>query len=143
MSLLDPIGFLIFAPTAIMLLLALQFGSGDYGWNSSQVIGLLCGSGGMFIVFCIWEYRKGDDAMIPWNIVRQQVVWASGLSYGLLMTGLVVVGIYTPLFLQSVIGLSPTMSAVYMLPAVFSQVLGIVVSGALGINKSPIYKTIG
>lgn len=128
----DLAGFALFAPASIMLLLALQFGSGDYGWSSSHVIGLFCGAGATALVFVFWERRKGEDAMIPLSMVRRRVVWTSCLNFGLLMTMVAVGSNFMPIYLQSVKGLSPTMSGVYLLASILSQLLFIIVSGALG-----------
>jgi hypothetical protein len=51
---LDLIGFVLFAPATIQLLLALDYGGNTYPWNSATVIGLFCGAGGTFVVFVIW-----------------------------------------------------------------------------------------
>lgn len=115
-----------------MLLLALQFGSGDYSWDSSEVIGLFCGAGATAIVFVFWERRMGDDAMIPLPMVRQTVVWASSLNFALLMLAVIVGSNFMPIYLQSVKALSPTMSGVYMLASILSQLIFIISSGALG-----------
>lgn len=127
----DLTGFALFAPASIMFLLALQWGAADYGWSSSQVIGLFCGAGATAIVFLVWEWRVGDNAMIPLNIIGQRVVWASCLNFALLMTTVIVGSNFMPIFLQSVRGLGPTMSGVYMLGAILSQTFFIIFSGAL------------
>ena len=128
----DLVGFALFAPASVMLLLALQFGSGSRGWSSSEVIGLFCGAGATAVAFVVWERRKGDDAMAPPSMVRRRVVWASCLNFGLLLTMVVVASSFLPIYLQSVKGLSPTMSGVYMLAGILTQLVFVIVSGALG-----------
>ncbi|KAK2612663.1 hypothetical protein QQS21_001280 [Conoideocrella luteorostrata] len=127
----DLVGFALFAPASIMLLLALSFGAGDYKWNSSQVIGLFCGAGVTAIVFVLWEHRMGNDAMIPLPMVRQRVVWASAMNFSLLMMSIIVGSTFMPIYLQSVKGLSPTMSGVYLLASIGPQIVFVIISGAL------------
>jgi hypothetical protein len=128
---LDLIGFAIFAPAAIQLLLALQYGGITFPWNSAQIIGLFCGAGGTFIVFLAWEYYKSDAAMIPFSMVRKKTVWASCLIYGLVMGQLFCLSFYLPIYFQGVKGASPTMSGVYILPGVLSHVFTSLSSGVL------------
>lgn len=127
----DLTGFVIFAPASIMILLALQWGAGDYGWNSSQVIGLFCGGGVLAILFVFWERHMGDDAMIPPSMVSLTVVWSSAMFFALLMVVVIVGSNFLPIYLQSIKGLSPTMSGVYMLASIISQLICILISGAL------------
>ena len=60
-------GFILFGPAAIQLFIALQLGGNQYAWNSSTVIGLFCGAGVMFIIWLIWDYHRGDEAMVPFS----------------------------------------------------------------------------
>ena len=129
---LDLIGFALFAPAAIQLLLALQYGGIKFAWNSAQIIGLFCGAGGTFIVFLAWDYYKGDAAMIPFSMVRKKIVWASCLTYGFFLGQLFCVSYYLPIYFQGVKGASPTMSGVYVLPSVLSHVFAAMASGMLG-----------
>jgi hypothetical protein len=129
---LDLIGFALFAPAAIQLLLALQYGGIKFAWNSAQIIGLFCGAGGTFIVFLAWDYYKGDAAMIPFSMARKRTVWASCLTYGFFLGQLFCVSYYLPIYFQGVKGVSPTMSGVYVLPSVLSHVFAAVASGMLG-----------
>jgi Fungal trichothecene efflux pump (TRI12) len=131
-SKLDLIGFAIFAPAAIQLMLALEYGGITFPWNSAQVIGLFCGAGGTFIIFLAWNYYKGDEAMIPFSMVRKRIVWASCLTYGLFMGQLFCVSYYLPIYFQGVKGASPTLSGVYVLPGVISHVISGISSGILG-----------
>jgi hypothetical protein len=129
---LDLVGFAIFAPAAIQLLLALQYGGNKFAWNSPQIIGLFCGAGGTFIAFLAWEYYKVDAAMIPFSMVRKRTIWASCLTYGLFLGQMVCVSYYLPIYFQGIKGVSPTMSGVYVLPMILSNVFASIASGMLG-----------
>lgn len=128
---LDLVGFALFGPAAIQFCLALDYGGNQYSWNSATVIGLFCGAGGTFIVFLVWEYFKGDEAMIPFSMVRRRAVWSAclvQLFFG--MNNLA--AYYLPVYFQAVKGATPMLSSVYMLPSIISQLFGAVVSGAAG-----------
>ena len=134
---LDLIGFALFAPSAIELLLALQYGGNQYSWNSSQVIGLFCGAGVTFIVFLAWDYHKGDAAMIPFSIVRQRIVWSSSLSYGLLMGQIFCASYYLPIYFQGIKGASPMISGVDILPSILAHLVTALVAGKIGALMFP------
>lgn len=129
---LDLVGFALFAPAAIQLLLALQYGGNQFAWNSATVIGLFCGAGVTCIVFLIWEYYRGDDAMIPFSMMRQRTVWSSMLVYGFLTVGVFCMAWYLPIYFQGVRGVSPTISGVRMLPNILAQTFCAVAGGFLG-----------
>ncbi|CAH0044807.1 unnamed protein product [Clonostachys solani] len=128
---LDLTGFSLFAPASIMLLLALQFGSGDYGWKSPAVIGCFCGAGVVAVLFVLWEKRMGKKAMIPLELVKRQAVWSSSIYYAFSMSVTIGGGNFMPIYFQSVRGLAPTMSAVYVLPSIFGQIFFVLLSGGL------------
>jgi hypothetical protein len=129
---MDVVGFVIFAPAAIQLLLALQYGGNQFAWNSATVIGLFCGAAGTFFFFLVWEFSKGDSAMIPFSMMRQKVVWSSCLLFGFLMGGLYTATYYLPIYFQAVKGASPTTSGAWLLPSILGQLFAAVVAGALG-----------
>lgn len=124
-------GFAIFAPFAIMILLALEWGGNDYPWKSAEVIGLFCGGGVAMVVFLLWERRVGEDAMIPLSIIRKREVWSSCLSMLFLFASIMGASYYLPIYFQSIKGVSPFTSGVYMLPVILSQLAFAVVSGFL------------
>lgn len=129
---LDLLGFTLFAPVAIQLLLALQWGGSSYRWDSSTIIGLFCGAAGTAGIFLAWEYRQGDAAMLPFAMVRKRVVWASTLATFFFFGNNLIISYYLPIYFQAVRGTSPTLSGVNMLPIIISQILFAGVSGALG-----------
>ncbi|KAI8238259.1 Efflux pump mlcE [Colletotrichum sp. SAR 10_86] len=99
---LDLIGFALFAPSVIMLLLALQYGGNQFPWKSSQVIGLFCGAIVNAVVWAFWNRHKGDEGLIPTSMVKRHIVAISSLNYGLFMA--VVFGgvFYLPIYFQAI-----------------------------------------
>jgi hypothetical protein len=128
---LDLTGFVLFAPAAIQLLLALEYGQNQYPWNSATVIGLFCGAGGTFILFLGWEYRQGDKAMIPLSMVAKRNVWSSCLVMMSIFAITLCTTYYLPVYFQAIQGKSPMLSGVYILPSILSQLAVAVTSGAL------------
>jgi hypothetical protein len=130
---LDLTGFTLFVPSSILLLLAMQFGSGNtYAWSSSTVIGLFCGSGVSIILFITWEWRMGDRAMLPGTLLNQRIVWTSCLYGSCIISCLVTASNWLPTYFQAVRGDGPTLSGVHVLPSILSQLLVVIVVGAAG-----------
>lgn len=133
---LDLFGFALFAPAAIQFLLALEWGGTRYVWSSATIIGLFCGAAGTFSVFLVWEYRRGDSAMIPFSMARRRIVWSSCLVGSLFMGSMIITSYYMPIYFQTIRNATPTMSGVYILPAILSQMLFATISGVLGMSSN-------
>ncbi|KAF4988707.1 hypothetical protein FGRMN_9600 [Fusarium graminum] len=127
----DFTGFIMFCPSIIMILLALQWGGVEYPWNSATIIGLFCGGGVLLILFIYWEYRVGVDAMIPLPIIRIRQVWTACLTQLFLFATILVASFYYPVYFQSVKDASPFQSGVNLLPSILGVILAAVSSGAL------------
>jgi len=128
---LDLTGFALFASTTVMFLLALQWGSTEYGWSASVVIGLFAGSGATLILFSFWEWYVGERALIPFHLVKKRIVWASTVQNTSLFVNNFVGVNYIPIYFQAVKGFGPSLSGVYTLPSILMQLLSLVISGAL------------
>nr|UOS85807.1 MFS transporter [Hypoxylon rubiginosum] len=128
---LDLVGFALLAPAVIQLLLALQYGGNQFAWSSSQVIGLFVGAGATFIVWAAWNYYRGDNALLPFSVMKRQVVWASALNYSFQMESLLGSTYWLPIYFQAVKGVSAILSGVYLLPTVLAQLLFTVLGGYL------------
>lgn len=133
---LDLIGFTLFAPAAIMFLLALQYGGSTDPWNSATIIGLFVGAGVTFIIFMLWEYRVGDKAMIPYSIFTIRTVWTSCVTYGFLASLLICGSYYLPIYFQAIKNASPMISGVDILPSIISQMISAILSGQLCMYES-------
>lgn len=120
-----------------MGLLALQFGASTYGWGSPTVIGLFCGCVVLMAVFFAWEHRMKENAMMPLHIVRRRVVYTCSINFACFMSVAVAAGNFMPIYFQAVRGLTPAMSGVYMLVSSGSQIVFVLVSGALSKSIVP------
>jgi hypothetical protein len=129
---LDLVGFVLFAPASIMFLLALQWGNTKYPWNSSVIIGMICGAAAMALLFAVYESRIGDKAMIPGSIVRQRIVLSSAINGMGLMGVIFVASQYLPIYFQGVKGEQPAMSGVDLLPGILGQLTMVILSGTGG-----------
>ncbi|EGS19997.1 uncharacterized protein CTHT_0044940 [Thermochaetoides thermophila DSM 1495] len=128
---LDLVGFTLIAPAAVMLLLATQWGGDPYAWNSPTIIGLFCGAGASAVVWFVWNFYHGEDALIPMSILRINATWSSACTQGFLLTGVYCASFYLPMYFQAVKGVVPMMSGVYLIASIGSQLLSAVVAGML------------
>ena len=131
----DLIGFALFGPAAIMLFLVLDFGGNRFAWNSPEVIGLFCGTGAMFAIWCFWNYRKGVSALIPFSMLGRQAVWSSCATIFIISGTVFVTAYYLPLYFQGVKAQTPFQSGYNFLPTILTQVVFTLLSGRLGTKR--------
>ena len=74
----------------------------------------------------------GEEAMFPLSLLRQRIVWSSVLFMLFLGANLLTTSYFMSVYFQSVRGVQPLLSGVYLLPAILSQMTLAVISGALG-----------
>jgi hypothetical protein len=117
-----------------MLLLALQFAGNTYAWNSSQIIGLLCGSCACLILFIVWQWHQGDKASIPPSIFCDRTIFCGAIASFLAMGGPQIVAYLLPIWFQVVLGVSPAQSGVNYLATVIANVVFSIAGGVLGMS---------
>ncbi|RMZ39131.1 MFS multidrug transporter [Aspergillus flavus] len=127
----DWIGFVLFAPACIQLLLALQYGGNQYPWDSATVIGLFCGTVATLLVFIAWERHMGRDAMIPGYLLRDRIVVCCCMFSMMVFGMTMILSYYLPIYFQSVRGKSALVSGVNLLPNILCQLVMAVISGVL------------
>ncbi|PGH09550.1 hypothetical protein GX51_00656 [Blastomyces parvus] len=128
---LDLPGFMLVCPAVVMFLLGLQFGGNQHPWNSSVVIGLLVGGAVTFCLFVLWERRQGDEAMVPFAMLKHKVIWSAAMTMFFSLSSVLVADFYIAIYFQAILNDSPFMSGVHMLPITIGMVLFTVVSGVL------------
>jgi hypothetical protein len=135
---LDLGGFMLISPAAVMFLLGLQYGGNQYAWNSSVVVGLLVGAAVTFVLFLAWEYRQGDDAMVPFAMLRHRVIWSAAGNMFFNLGSILVADFYLAIYFQAVHDDSPLMSGVHMLPTTLGIVLFTMTSGVTSMLAPPV-----
>ncbi|OAT01728.1 MFS transporter, variant [Blastomyces dermatitidis ER-3] len=128
---LDLPGFMLICPAVVMFLLGLQFGGNRHPWNSSVVIGLLVGGAVTFGLFVLWERRQGDEAMVPFAMLKHKVIWSAAMTMFFTLSSVLVADFYIAIYFQAILNDSPFMSGVHMLPITLGLVLFTLISGVL------------
>jgi MFS family permease len=128
---IDFLGALLASGATVCLLLGLSWGSDQtYAWNSPQIVYILIGAGILYILFGVVE-RFVPEPLLALELFRNKVFSANSaltLFMGMILLPTI---IYLPLFLQGVLGESPTNSGLVLTPLTISLVIGSAVSGIL------------
>ncbi|RFU34755.1 hypothetical protein B7463_g1535, partial [Scytalidium lignicola] len=135
---IDLIGFFGFAAACVMFLLGLEWGGDTYPWNSSTVIGLLCGGLAAFACLGGWFVYKGDSALIPPRLMKNRINLALFLTAFLQSGGVYTASYWLPIWFQGIKGASPLSSGIRILPMVISQFITSIICGAL-VQKTGYY----
>ena len=135
---IDYLGAALIVAAVSSLLLYLDWAGKDYGWFAPGSLALLVAAVILTVLFVIVEQRAAEP-IIPLRLF-QNSVFAVGNLYGFL-AGIAMFGaiIFLPLYLQAVLGMSPTESGLAMLPAVIGILTTSIVSGRL-ITRTGRYK---
>ncbi len=128
---LDPIGFVLFAGGVTMLLLALAWGGNGASWSSATIVGMLCGGFVTVFVFCVWVWRKGDEALIPPSSLLRRSVYTGCIVIFFQGGASQATPFFLPLWFQAIKGDDPSQSAIHLLPSLATVVVSLVLFGSL------------
>ncbi|HEY4921469.1 MAG TPA: MFS transporter [Xanthobacteraceae bacterium] len=123
---LDVLGALLIMAASTAFMLALSLGGVRYPWSSPQILGLGAAAlvlGGGFIA----RMRSAPEPLIPLPMLRDPVVRCTFLMNSFGWGSIVGLNIFLPIYLQSVIGMSPTNAGLSLM------VLMVTVNGSAGV----------
>ncbi len=127
---IDYAGAVLVTAATLPLLLALVWAGSVFPWASPQVLGLLGLAAVLYGLFG-WVERRAAEPILPPELLRDRII-VVGLVVvtlsGMAMYGLIV---YLPLFVQGVLGLSPTEAGAVMTPLTLAVVVSNITSGQL------------
>jgi EmrB/QacA subfamily drug resistance transporter len=108
-----------------LLVLALLRGN-QVGWGSTQIIAELAGATALLIAFVLVE-RRVREPMLPLRLFRLTAFAGAQLAVFAMSASFFALFLYTTLYLQNILGLSPLAAGLVYLPG---TILLFVVSGA-------------
>lgn len=127
---IDYLGAIMFTITFSALLYALLSGGSRHSWDSPVIVGLFAASAVCFMLF-LWIEKRAEEPMIPLSIFRIRVLNVTNISGFLtfsITTGLTV---YSPIWIQSVLGNSATSSGLIVMPMSLAWPLASNIAGRL------------
>jgi len=111
----------------IALLLSVELLNFGFSWSSPIVVGGLVVAIIMLSLF-IWIETRVPDPIIPLRLFRDRTISATTAVMFLNGVAMFGVSLYAPLYAQGVLGVSPSVSGMLMIPMVITMtVMGIVV----------------
>jgi EmrB/QacA subfamily drug resistance transporter len=127
---IDYLGAATVTASVVALLLALSWvGEGD-AWGATRVIMGFVISGVLLAVFIPVELRASEP-VIPFSLFRSRVFASASLLMFFVGIGMFGVILYTPLFVQGVLGKTATGSGTVLTPLVFSMTAVGVIGGQI------------
>lgn len=123
-------GLFTLLPTVVCLLLALQWGGSKYPWHDGRIIALLVLFGLLTIVFIGVQWKMGENATVPFHVIKQRTVAACAWFAAFLGGSFFVFIYYLPIWFQAIKNASATKSGIMSIPMVLSLVLASLISGA-------------
>ncbi|KAK0622041.1 major facilitator superfamily domain-containing protein [Bombardia bombarda] len=125
----DPIGTSLLMGAIVIYLMAVHYGGQLNPWSSSLVIGLLVGTGLVWIAFIGCEIWQGERAVFIPRLFKQREIYLSSF-YSITLSGAFFTMIYyLPIYFQAVRGSTPISSGVQNLPFIISAMIGALGAG--------------
>ncbi|KAJ5634927.1 uncharacterized protein N7484_008240 [Penicillium longicatenatum] len=147
LCMMDLEGTAFFVPGIACLLMALQWGGTTYPWRSGRIIALFIVFGVLITSFLLIQRWKQEKATVPPRVFKNRNVWGSALFGAFSGAGFFVMVYYvchilaaeqidskltvlqTPIWFQSIKGVSAVKSGIMNLPLILSLVIMSIVSG--------------
>lgn len=127
---IDFAGIFTLIPAIVLMLIGLTFGGDKFAWASTKSVLIFGGALLMFIVFLFVE-RKAADPVLDLSLFKNRVfAVTNGLGFllGLGMFGAIM---FVPMFMQAIIGVTPTHAGSTMTPMMIALIVASVIGGRL------------
>ncbi|HEU5354798.1 MAG TPA: MDR family MFS transporter, partial [Actinocrinis sp.] len=113
---IDYTGAALVAAGASALLLVTVWGGTQYAWGSTTIVTLAVVGVALLVGFALWEMKAATEPILPMHLFRNPIFTVSNLIA--LVLGMAMMGslIYVSTYLQLVVGYSPTMAGLAILP---------------------------
>ena len=120
---LDVIGAILMVAAGLALMLALAWGGTHYPWRSPLIVGLLAGSAMLWGLFAA-RLLTAREPFIPLAILRGRVTSTITCAAFFGVGTIIGITIYTPLYCETVLGLSASSSGLALIAFMAGTVVG-------------------
>ena len=120
---LDVIGAILIVAAGLSLMLALAWGGTHYPWRSPLIVGLLAGSAMLWGLFAA-RLLTAREPFIPLTILRGRVTSTITCAAFFGVGTIIGITIYTPLYCETVLGLSASSSGLALIAFMAGTVVG-------------------
>ncbi|KAJ7764906.1 major facilitator superfamily domain-containing protein [Mycena metata] len=127
----DPWGTLIFVPSIICLLLALQWGGSKYPWSDGRIIALFVLFGVFISIFAGIQVWKQDMATVPPRILKYRSILSGSWFVLCLGSSFFILVYFLPIWFQAIKGVSAVKSGIDNLPMILSLVISSLIAGGI------------
>ena len=124
---LDVIGAMLMVGAALVLMLALSLGGIRYPWASWHMVGLLACSAALWVLFAL-RLLTAREPFIPLAILHGRVTSTMTIAAFFSIGTVIGVTIYMPLYCQTVLGVSASLSGLALIAYMGGATLGSLVS---------------
>jgi EmrB/QacA subfamily drug resistance transporter len=124
---LDVVGAVLMVAAALALMLALSLGGTHDPWNSWRMLTLLAGSGALWALFAL-RLLTAREPFIPLAILHGRVTSMITVAAFFSIGTVIGVTIYMPLYCQTVLGVSASLSGLVLIAYMGGATLGSLVS---------------
>jgi EmrB/QacA subfamily drug resistance transporter len=127
---LDMIGAALMVGAALALMLALNWGGTHYPWSSWRIIALIAASAALWALFAL-RLLTAPEPFIPLAILHGRVTSTITCAAFFSIGAIIGVTIYTPLYCQTVLGVSASLSGLALIAFMGGATTGSLVTARL------------
>jgi len=127
---LDFSGAALMVAASLALLLALAWGGTRYPWASWPILSLVGGSALLWVLFAL-RLVRAPEPFIPLAMLRDRVVFGIVVAGFFSIGAIIGLSIFIPLYVELVLGHSPSASGMVLIGFVVGTTLGSMVAGRL------------
>lgn len=127
---IDWLGIFTLIPGIVLLLLGLSLDHNKYAWDSPTSILVFAGALLLFVLFVFIE-RRAAEPIIDMSLFKSRIFNVSvalGFLVGLGMFGAIM---FVPMFMQGVLGVTPTQAGSTMTPMMIALIIASILAGQL------------
>ena len=103
---LDLLGAALIVVASVSFMLGLNLGA-RYGWTSAPIVGLFAAAAVIAALF-VWRLLTAPEPLIPLAVLKHPIVRWATIANACGWSAIVGLNIFLPIYLQIVVGLSPT-----------------------------------